>query len=288
MLRKFALMTALLTGLILSTLDSATEAKAALPTVNMGAVAAAAHVEPRLGNQRALGDDASTRRVQRALNARGFRVPVTGLYGRATTAAYARYQRSLGYTGINANGLPGYTSLTRLGAGRFRVTRPVRLTSRNDRYGTKRVSSRTRRMLAAADRQVPWTIQVTQGSYCTFPSSRCVGESGGTHDGGGAVDIRVSKMSTTNRWRTVQALRRVGFAAWLRTPEQCGGCWGAHIHAIAIGDTDLWQRNGRTTNRDQIADYLRSRDGLARHGADNTPRKYRVAFTWWERYSAGR
>jgi hypothetical protein len=286
MLRKLVLMSAIMAGLVLSTLNSATEAKAALPVVNMGAVAAAAHVEGRIGNQRSIGDDASTRRVQRALTAKGFRVAATGTYSRATTAAYARYQRSLGYTGINANGLPGYTSLTRLGVGRFRVSNPVRLSSRNDRYGTARVNSRTKRMLAAADRKLPWKITVVQGSYCVFPKSRCVGESGGTHDGGGAIDVRVRDLSTTNRWRTVQALRQVGFAAWLRTPAQCGGCWSAHIHAIAIGDTDVWQRNGRTTNRDQVADYIRSRNGLASHAADNTPRQYRVGFTWWERYAS--
>jgi hypothetical protein len=193
----------------------------------------------------------------------------------------------LGYSGINANGIPGLASLTRLGARRFRINHKVILGSRNDRYRNKRVNSRTRSMLAAADRRVPWNIRVTQGSYCTFTNSGCAGESAGTHDGGGVIDVGVSTLNATQRWRTVQALRRVGFAAWLRTPSQCGGCWGAHIHAVAIGDSDLWQRNGRVTNRDQVAAYLRGRDGLSRNRADNTPRRYRTSFTWWERY-AGR
>ena len=71
----------------------------ALPVVDMGAVTTAAFVEGSRGNQPSLGDDASTKLIQRALTARGFPVAIDGRYGRATTAAYARYQRSLGYSG---------------------------------------------------------------------------------------------------------------------------------------------------------------------------------------------
>lgn len=256
----------------------------ALPRVDMVAVDTAAHVEGYRGNQPALRDDASTRLVQRALTARGFPVPATGLYGRATTAAYAKFQRSLGYRSIDANGIPGPGSLRALGQGRFTVVNSVNIGSRNDRYGTKRVNTRTRLMLAAADRKLPWTIQVSQGSYCSFQGSGCAAASAGTHDGGGAIDVRVKDLSTTERWRTVQALRQVGFAAWLRTPSQCGGCWTAHIHAIAIADTDVWQRDGKFTNRDQVADYFVGRNGLSGHGPDNTPTRYRAAFTTWEAY----
>ena len=38
---------------------------------------------------------------------------------------YARWQRDLGYSGAGANGIPGPTSLTRLGANRFEVTRRI-------------------------------------------------------------------------------------------------------------------------------------------------------------------
>ncbi len=92
-------------------------------------------------------------------------------------------------------------------------------------------------------------------------------------------------MTSTERWRTVRALRQVGFAAWLRTPSQCGGCWPTHIHAIAIADTDLWQRDGKYTNRNQVADYYVGRNGLSGHGLDNTPMQYRVPFTTRERYA---
>lgn len=258
---------------------------ARLPVVDMAAVDAASQVEGYRGNQPALGDDASTRLVQRALTARGFPVPVTGLYGRATTAAYIKFQRSLGYRSIDANGIPGPESLRILGAGRFTLAHVVQVGSRKDRHGTKRVNTRTKRMIIAADARLPWSLRVSQGSYCTFQATGCAGASAGTHDGGGAIDVSVSGLTTTQRWRTVQALRAVGFAAWLRLPSQCGGCWGAHIHALAIADTDMWQRNGKYGNRDQVADYFVGRNGLSNHAADNTPVRYRVPFTTWERYA---
>ena len=256
----------------------------ALPVVNMGAVTTAAFVEGSRGNQPSLGDDASTKLIQRALTARGFRVAIDGQYGRATTAAYARYQRSLGSRGINANGIPSYKSLTKLGKGRFTITNAVRKGSRHASYGGKRVNKRTSLMLAAADNKLSWSLRLTQGSYCALERSGCVAASSGTHDGGGSIDLHARTLSTSQRWRTVRALRSVGFAAWLRVPSQCGGCWSTHIHAVAIGDPDMWQKNGRYTNRDQVGDYFVGLNGLASHRADNTPAKYRVPFITWERY----
>lgn len=69
----------------------------------------------------------NVRRTQRALIARSMNrgdatgLVVNGKYDGATRAAYARWQRRLGYTGPDANGVPGVRSLTLLGAGRFRV-----------------------------------------------------------------------------------------------------------------------------------------------------------------------
>ena len=76
-------------------------------------------------------------------------------------------------------------------------------------------------------------------------------------------------------------LRTVGFAAWLRTPAQG---FSYHVHAVAVGDPDIWQRDGGHVARDQVCDYYRGRNGLASHAADNTPTAYRVPFTWWERF----
>jgi hypothetical protein len=252
-------------------------AQAALPSVDMARVLAAAQVEPRCGQRAGLGDNASTILVQRALAAKGISTSADGWYGTGTTSSYARWQRRLGYSGIDANGLPGKGSLTKLGSNRFTVRHPVTLGSRTDSYGGKRVNTRTRLMLAAADAKVPLAIRLTQGSY----NPGGVGASAGTHDGGGVVDVTVTGLTTTQRWRLVKALRTVGFAAWLRTPAQG---FSYHVHAVAVGDPDIWQRDGGHVARDQVCDYYRGLNGLASHAADNTPSAYRVPFTWWERY----
>lgn len=46
-----------------------------------------------------------------------------GTFGPATKAAYKKYQQSLGYSGSDADGIPGKSSLIRLGesSGKFRA-----------------------------------------------------------------------------------------------------------------------------------------------------------------------
>ncbi|WP_117215632.1 peptidoglycan-binding protein [Allorhizocola rhizosphaerae] len=253
-------------------------ARAALPVVDMEMVLLAAQVDPPKPDT-GLTPGAGTHvlEVERALQAKGLLAAgsVDGHYGTSTVSAYAAWQRSLGYTGMDANGIPGPTSLTRLGEGRFSVTRPVSTGSRTDSYGGKRVNTRTRNMLSAADAMLSWSLTLSQGSYTSSNPS-----SAGTHDGGGVVDISVTSMTTTQRWQTVKALRTVGFAAWLRNPSQ--GDWPYHIHAAAVSDPDL---SGPARN--QIHDYYFGRNGLANHAADDTPTAYRVPFTWWEKYNRG-
>lgn len=96
-----------------------------------------------------------------------------------------------------------------------------------------------------------WTI--FQGSY--HPG---VGPSGGTHDGGGAIDI-----SPFNWKKRVRALRLAGFAAWHR--PAIPGLWGEHIHCVLIGNKMASQ-----AAKDQIPDYVNYKDGLAGHGPDRT------------------
>lgn len=268
-------------GLVLgsvSAVAAATPATAALPQVDMARVVVAAQVEPKCGQTAGLRDNASTRRVQSALSAKRISTVADGWYGNGTTSSYATWQRRLGFRGIDANGLPGVTSLTRLGQNRFSVAHRVNVGSRNSSYGGKRVNARTRRMLQAADNLLPrWNFTLTQGSY----NPGGVSASAGTHDGGGVVDVSVAGLSSAQRWQQVRALRTVGFAAWLRTPAQG---FSLHIHAVAIGDPDIWQKNGGHIGRDQVCDYRRGRTGLASNAPDNTPRAYRTGFTWWERY----
>jgi peptidoglycan hydrolase-like protein with peptidoglycan-binding domain len=235
----------------------------------MAALVVASQVESRLGNRPALGDDASTRIVQQALAARGFATTVDGWYGAETATAYQNFQRSLGYAGLGANGIPGPASLARLGDGYFTVTNEVTVGERTT-YGGKTVNTRTRMMLAAADTKVPWALNLVQGSYNTT-----VGESAGTHDGGGAADLSVSGLSQTQIWETVQTLRSVGFAAWYRPASSE---WDPHIHGIAVGDTDMSRAAAN-----QVGDYYDGDLGLRGPARDNTSMAYRVPFTWWEK-----
>lgn len=55
------------------------------------------------------------RKVQAALRAEGINVPYTG-YWNGTRTGYATWQKRCGYTGTAADGVPGLTSLRRLGS----------------------------------------------------------------------------------------------------------------------------------------------------------------------------
>ncbi|MFD4715227.1 peptidoglycan-binding protein [Streptomyces sp. NPDC058430] len=63
------------------------------------------------------------RTVQKALIARGHQIPdgPTGFFGEQTKAAYRAEQLAQGFTGADADGIPGCTSLTALGHADFGV-----------------------------------------------------------------------------------------------------------------------------------------------------------------------
>ena len=194
---------------------------------------------------------------------------VDGYFGTKTVTAYAAWQRSLGYSGLAANGLPGRTSLTTLGEGRFDVTRVLTPGARVNRDGVV-VNARTDAMLDETERGLGRTVALSQGSYNPGGDPT----SAGTHDGGGVVDISVDGLSAKARKRLVRELRRVGFAAWLRTPSQ--GNWPYHVHAVAISDTDL-----SSSAQHQVGDYYLGLNGLANHAPDDGPR---IPIHTWEEY----
>lgn len=116
------------------------------------------------------------------------------------------------------------------------------------------INVRTREMLKRAETYlramgVRSPIRLSQGSY-----SHSVSASAGTHDGGGAMDIRISGMTRSNADKVVKALRMAGFAAWRR--GQNDG-FAPHIHAIAIGDRQM-----SSSARSQVREYFRGGDGL--------------------------
>jgi hypothetical protein len=87
------------------------------PTVSLSHVVAAAKTDPGAsqGHQSYPND---VRPVEAALHAEGFLSAAyasDGSYGSSTVTAYAEYQRKLGFSGADADGIPGMTSLTKLG-----------------------------------------------------------------------------------------------------------------------------------------------------------------------------
>lgn len=266
----------MLTVALVGALPLATPAEAALPDADMEAVVLAAQRDPvKTGTGITPGAGPSVLLVERALVARGLLAATyaDGHFGTSTVAAYSAYQRSLGYTGLDANGLPGRTSLTRLGTDRFRVVRPIGPGERVTYLG-RTVNTRTRAMLQEAQRRAGRSIVLTQGSYNPGGDP----DSAGTHDGGGVVDISVSGMSATTRTNVVRQLREVGFAAWYR--PAIPGLWGPHMHAVAISDTDLSRQA-----QEQVGDYYLGRDGLAGDGPDTGPA---VTKRTWEDYQRSR
>lgn len=96
------------------------------------------------------------------------------------------------------------------------------------------------RLYAARGGTPQFRQSITQGSY----TGGALAASFGTHDGGGAVDIRITRLADgrvnyADIGRMIEALRAAGFAAWLRETGQLYANSPIHIHAIAVGDADL-------------------------------------------------
>jgi hypothetical protein len=115
-------------------------------------------------------------------------------------------------------------------------------------YQGKALDLSTFRKIKAAEQIIGSGFRITQGSYRPRTSY-----SGSTHMGGGVFDSNAAGMGWAS---AVAALRKVGFAAWHRTPSQ--GPWGHHIHAVEAGNT-----RAHPTAQRQVLDYLRGGDGLA-------------------------
>ncbi len=251
-------------------------AAAALPAVDMEAVVKAAQIDPRRADSAITpGSRDSVLLVEQALQAKGLLAAsyADGHFGTRTIDAYAAWQRSLGYTGLDATGLPGPTSLRLLGESRFTLTRVLSPGAVATWRGVP-VNARTKAMLLEAERLLGRQFTVSQGSYSPGEDPT----SAGTHDGGGALDLAVTGLTSAQRTTSVRRLREVGFAAWLRTPSQ--GNWPYHVHAVALADTDL-----STPARNQAGDYYLGLNGLANRGPDDGPQVTKVT---WEEYQRAR
>lgn len=234
--------------------------------------------------------NAAVTTAQQKLIALGFSIPAgaTGYFGDQTKSAWTAWEQTIDVTTVD--GVPGCYSLTELGS---RPTSPTFSTSCDipdpsgqdnepahvytrgtfGLGGGKIINQRTKTMIdravvALAD-SYAWAPYITQGSY----NPGGVSGSAGTHDGGGVIDIRTSTMTTHGQNLCVQALREVGFAAWLRTPAEG---FTTHIHAVAIGDREM---SGAAAN--QVQAFFNGRNGLANNGPDTLPSTYQVAWPSW-------
>jgi hypothetical protein len=116
-------------------------------------------------------------------------------------------------------------------------------------------------MLKQAQHDGGFTLRLVQGSFNPGPKSThpCnVEDSAGTHDAGGVFDASVRDLTGAQIDHRVRSLRLAGWAAWHRTSFA-----SPHIHAVAIGDTQLPQ-----VTKNQVTAYKNGRDGLAGDGPD--------------------
>ena len=122
-------------------------------------------------------------------------------------------------------------------------------------------------------------VRPTQGSA----SGGSVSASAGTHDGGGAIDLAGQDAGQTQADREVveAAGRQVGFAMFIRTPDQSDWPW--HLHGIAVQPGGQWDQGCLSAGaHGQVVDYYEGRNGLASGAADDGPRDW--VGTTWETY----
>lgn len=137
--------------------------------------------------------------------------------------------------------------------------RPYDLTT----HDGKRVDWRTRAALEKAEKMLGYKLSIIQGSY----NAGGVSQSAGTHDGGGAVDLRAWDWESK-----VRVLRLCGFPAWFR-PENSS--WDDHIHAVQAGNEKLAPSAAR-----QVSAFHSGRNGLADNGPDPHAGMVFKKFVW--------
>jgi hypothetical protein len=187
----------------------------------------AAQLDPhRDGTTLTPGAKDSVLMVEHALKAKGLLAAgaVDGHFGTATTAAWRKWEGRVHDTSKpwTNNGLPGLTELQELGTNRFTVNYRVSPGGWVTENG-EQITARTRAMLHKAEQISGTDMTVVQGRGDASASAD-------THLGGGVIDIRTWDAPDKVTAR-VNALRKVGFAAWYRN-------WSGnqHIHAVAVSD----------------------------------------------------
>lgn len=125
-------------------------------------------------------------------------------------------------------------------------------------YTTVTLDRRTVSAIRYAESLLGYPICVGQGSY----TGGKVEASGTTHNGGGAIDVRVRHLTSAQRVATVRALKRTGFAAWYRDARTG---FAPHIHAVLI-----YCPEASASAKWQALEYRAGRDGLSARRPDPT------------------
>ncbi|MBL8935887.1 MAG: peptidoglycan-binding protein [Archangium sp.] len=214
---------------------------------------------------------ASVRVLQQRLKAVGtFDYPkATGFYGGYTREAVSQFERR-NHLKVDGIADPAMQALlAKKAAGTKAPAKPATWqTAAEPAHDYRRVNFRgvtvnvrTQQMLLRAEKyakamgvKVPFGL--AQGSY----NPGGVTQSGGTHDRGGALDIRTRDHSPGGVVLMVKALRQAGFAAWSRDSRDG---FSPHIHAVAIGDRQL-----SAAAANQVQSYFAGRNGLRNNAPD--------------------
>ena len=176
--------------------------------------------------------------------------------------------------GQPVNGMPG-TSLTGMSA-TGQTTGPAQDFQGKDPWEQvtidgETVDNFTAAALQAASGEAGTDWHILQGSF-----SHDVAASGSTHSGGGVVDIA----PTNGDWEgAVTALRKIGFAAWIRNVPGHGYAGsGEHIHAVLMDDEQMSDQAAI-----QVQSYLNNDNGLEGSTPDDGPRQFvNNRFSWEE------
>lgn len=136
-------------------------------------------------------------------------------------------------------------------------------------YHGKLMDEKTKAFVQAMEERLGYELTIVQGCY----NPGGVAASGGTHDGGGVVDLAAYD------WRTkVKVAADLGAFVWHR--PYLPGVWGEHVH---LGIRDHGRLSSTAQRQQQDWDAKPPRNGLASHApmssADYHPGK-RITFTY--------
>lgn len=123
-------------------------------------------------------------------------------------------------------------------------------------FRNRLMDRKTQAFLEAMEAELDYQLTVVQGCY----NPGGVAASGGTHDGGGVVDL-----AAWDAERKVHVARKLGGFAWHRL--DLPGVWGEHVH---LGIRDHGRLSAAAKAQQVDYDATPPRNGLAGHAGDPT------------------